>query len=147
MSNLMVLIPIFGIVASMIVTVFIVYYVFRTRQRKAELAAEVQSKLIDRFNNAPELIDFLQSPNGKQFVSGVQSANAHFARDRVISGVTRAIIVFALGLAFVVMAFGVDNDFWVPAAILFCLGAGMLIASWVSYRLSQRFGLIDHSEG
>ena len=129
-------IPIIGTLSSTVMVVLIVFVVARSRQRRAELQAEVQTRLIDRFGSAPELIEFLQSSAGRQFVSGVQSAPALMARERIMSGFTRAIVLSMLGAAFLGLTFFYDNDFAVPAAILFSLGIGYLIATMVSYKLS-----------
>ena len=131
-------IPIIGILSSTAMVVLIVYFVSRSRQRKAEVQAEVQSRLIDRFGSAPELITFLQSPAGRDFVSGVQSAPAQYARERIMSGFTRAIVLSMLGVAFLALTFFYDDDFAVPAAIVSSLGVGYLLATVVSYRLSTR---------
>ena len=130
-------IPIVSVVSSSAMIVLIVYFVTRGRARRAEVQAEVQTRLIDRFGTAPELIDFLQSPAGRQFVSGVQSAPATLARERILSGFTRAIVLSMLGAAFLGLTFFYDDDFAVPAAILFSLGIGYLIATFVSWRLSR----------
>lgn len=131
-------IPIIGILSSTAMVVLIVYFVSRSRQRKAEVQAEVQSRLIDRFGTAPELITFLQSPAGREFVSGVQSAPAQYARERILSGFSRAIILSMLGTGFLVLTFFLDDGFAVPAAIVLSLGIGYLLATIVSYRLSSR---------
>jgi hypothetical protein len=131
-------IPIIGMLSSTAMIVLIVYFVTRARQRKAEVQAEVQSRLIDRFGTAPELIQFLQSPAGREFVSGVQSAPAHYARERIMAGFSRSIVLSTLGAAFLILTFAYDDDFAVPAAILFSLGIGYLLATMVSYKLSAR---------
>lgn len=131
------LIPIFGIVSSSTMVVLIVYFVSRAKARRAEVQAEVQSRLIDRFGSAPELVDFLQSPAGRQFVTGVQSAPALLARERILSGFSRAIVLSMLGAAFLALTFWYDDDFAVPASILFSLGIGYLLATFVTWRLSR----------
>jgi hypothetical protein len=133
------IIPIVAILSSMGTAVLIVFFVTKARQRRVELHAEVQAKLIDRFGSAPELIDFLQSPAGKQFVTGMQSAPALLTRERILSAISRAIITTALGAAFLGLTFLYDDDFAIPAALLFCLGVGYLIAAVVSYKLSGTF--------
>lgn len=130
-------IPIVSVITSSAMIVLIVYFVTRARARRAEVQAEVQGRLIDRFGSAPELIEFLQSPAGRQFVHGVQSAPAMLTRERIMSGFTRAIILSMLGAAFLGLTFFYDDDFAVPASILFSLGLGYLIATFVSYRLSK----------
>jgi hypothetical protein len=135
---MMELIPIIGILSSSTMVVLIVYFVARSRARRAEVQAEVQAKLIDRFGTAPELIQFLHSPAGREFVSGVQSAPAVMLRERIASGFTRSIVLTALGGAFLFLTFFDDEDFAVPAAILFSLGIGYLLATLVSYRLNAK---------
>jgi hypothetical protein len=130
-------IPIVGIISSSAMVVLVVYFVSRGRARRAEVQAEVQTRLIDRFGSAPELIEFLQSPSGRQFVHGVQSAPAMLTRERILSGFTRSIVLSMLGAAFLGLTFFYDNDFAVPASILFSLGIGYLIATFVSWRLSR----------
>ena len=129
-------IAIMGMLTSTAMVVLIVYMVARSRQRRIEIQAEVQTKLIDRFGSAPELVEFLQSPAGRQFVSGVQGAPGVLARDRIMSGFTRSIVLSMLGVAFLALTFFYNDDFAVPAAILFSLGIGYFIATFVSYRLS-----------
>ena len=133
-------IAIVGMVTSSVMVVLVVYFLARARQRRAELQAEVQTKLIDRFGSAPELVNFLQSPAGRQFVSGVQGVPGALARERILSGFTRAIVLSMLGAAFLALTFFYDDDFAVPASILFSLGVGYLIATFVSWRLSANMG-------
>ena len=129
-------IPIVAIIANTVMIVLIVYFVARSRQRRVEVQAEVQGKLLDRFGSAPELIDFLHSPAGKQFVTGVQSAPAILTRERLMSGFSRSIVLSMLGAAFLMLTFFYDEDFAIPAAILLSLGVGYLVATLVSYKLS-----------
>ncbi|HET7433347.1 MAG TPA: hypothetical protein VFN10_01405 [Thermoanaerobaculia bacterium] len=136
-------IPLVGIICSFGATVWIVALVTRSRARRAEVHAQVQAKLIDRFSSAPELIEFLRSPTGREFVTGVQSAPVAMARERIMRGLTSAIILTMLGIAFVTMTFVVSRHFAVPAAILFCLGVGYLISTFVSMRLAAKYELDD----
>lgn len=139
MEEGLVFIPIIGIISSSAMVILVVWLVTRSRQRKVEVQVEMQSKLIDRFGSAPELVQFLHSPAGRQFVSGVQIAPAILTRERILSGFTRSIVLTALGSAFLFLTFMYDRDFAVPAAILFSLGIGYLLATVVSYRLSGKF--------
>lgn len=137
---MMELIPILGILSSSAMVVLIVYFVSRAKARRAEVQAEVQTRLIDRFGSAPELIEFLQSSAGRQFVSGVQSAPALLTRERILTGFSRAIILTMLGLAFTGLAIvygGYHNPLPFFAAIFLALGIGYLLATFVSWRLSR----------
>jgi hypothetical protein len=136
MEEGLVFIPIIAILSTSAMVILVVWLVTRARQRKVEVQVEMQSKLIDRFGSAPELVEFLHSPAGKQFVSGVQIAPAVLTRERILSGFTRSIVLTALGTAFLFLTFWYDHDFAVPAAILFALGIGYLLATYISYKLS-----------
>jgi len=138
MEEGLVFIPIIGILSSSAMVILVVWLVTRSRQRRVEVQVEMQSKLIDRFGSAPELVQFLHSPAGKQFVSGVQLAPSLLTRERILGGFTRAIVLTALGTAFLFLTFMYDDDFAVPAAILFSLGIGYLLATIVSYKLSGK---------
>src|ERR1051326_4621437 len=130
------MIPGVAILSSFGAAVLIMYFITRTRQRRAELQAEMQSKLIDRFGSAPEMITFLQSDAGRDFVAGVQSAPETLLRDRIIGSFTRSIILTSFGGGFVFLAFWADDAFAIPAALLFSLGIGYFIATIVSWKLS-----------
>jgi hypothetical protein len=128
----------------MVTTVMVIWLVGRSRQRRLELQAEVQTKLIERFSSAPELIEFLQSPTGREFVTGVQSAPAILTRERIVTSVSRSIMLIFIGLVFVGMYFVLDVDgVLVPAVIFGVLGVGYALASVVSYQLSKRLGLAE----
>lgn len=142
------MVPLIGMVGGMTMTIIVVYIISRARQRRLELQAQIQTKLIDRFSSAPELIQFLQSSTGREFVNGVQSVPAILSRERVATGVGRAIILTFLGLGFLTMAFVFsENGLVVPAVIFISLGLGYLVATWVSHRISARYGLIPPEPG
>ncbi|HYO76452.1 MAG TPA: hypothetical protein VE010_08315 [Thermoanaerobaculia bacterium] len=132
------LIPIVGIISSSVMIVLIVYFVTRGRQRRVEAQVQMHTRLIDRFGSAAELVEFLHSPAGRQFVTGVDMAPALMTRERLMSGFSRAIVLTALGIAFVCLTFLVDDDFVVPASILLSLGIGYLLATFVSYKLAAK---------
>ena len=121
--------------------IFVVVIVARARQRRQELQADVQSKLIERFGSAMELVDFLHSQAGREFVSGVQTGSRVVAGERVLGGIRRAIILSFGGLACLAL-WGVTRELgWVfPGFILLALGAGYLVAAMVSMKLSSQLG-------
>jgi len=133
------LIPVVAIIANVTMVILIVYFVTRTRQRRAELQMEMQSRLIDRFSTASEFVQFLHSEAGQKFVTGVQSASTQHTRERLMSGFNRAIILLSLAIAFLIIGFYTrESDAHVVAVILGALGVGFLIATYVSYKLSGK---------
>lgn len=132
-------IPLFGMVTSTFTVVFIVYIVTTARTRRLEAQVQMQTKLIERFGSATELVEFLHSPAGRQFVAGVQSAPVAMARERILGGFTRSIILTALGVAFLAIGLVQGEDFWyVPASIILSLGVGYLLATYVAWRFARR---------
>lgn len=132
------LIPLLGMVLSIGGVIAIVLIVSRSRQRRIEIQADLQAKLIEKFGSATELATFLQSPTGRQFVNGVQTVNAVVLRDRVAAGYARAIILSFLGGAFMIMWMitGHTGLAW-PGVLLLALGLGYVTATWATTRLSQ----------
>lgn len=132
----MIWIPIIGTLATGVTVVLVVFFVTKARQRRVEAQVQMQAKLIDRFGTAPELVSFLHSPAGRQFITGVQSAPEVLTRERIMSGFTRAVVLSTLGLAFLGLTLLDNSDWAVPAAIVLALGVGYFIATYISYRLS-----------
>lgn len=130
-------IPLLGMLMSFGLVIAIVIIVTRSRQRRVEIQADLQSKLIEKFSSATELVTFLQSPAGKQFVNGVQIGNRTMVRDRVAAGYSRAIILSFLGAAFVVMWLITDHNglAW-PGVLLLALGLGNLVATLTASRMA-----------
>ena len=134
-------IPILGIVFGTIGWVIVVLAFFWSRSRRLQLQAEVQSKLIERFGSTPELVQFLHSQAGRDFVNGVQTGTMYAARERVLSGIRKAIILSFLGAAFIALWLITDVTglSW-PGVLLLALGLGYFVATYVSLTLSKRFG-------
>lgn len=119
----------------------------QTRQRRAELQAQVQSKLIDRFNSAPELIDFLKSPTGQEFVSGVRSQQTAVVTRRTLGSIRAAVFLAVLGGGFLVLwGAASEEGFMYPGIILLALGAGFFASTMVSVKLARAWGLSQEPE-
>lgn len=143
MENGVFVMIVFVSLGSFAMIAFIVWLGVHAKNRKATLQAEVQTRLIDKFSNAPEFVDFLNSDIGKQFLSGIDKMPKLMARDRIVGGVSRGIIMLLLGIAFLIIWRAADNEgFLYPGFILAGLGIGFFISTLVSLKLSQKFGLI-----
>jgi hypothetical protein len=145
MESTLVLIPItisitfFGMVA------FIVWASTTAKSRRAALQADVQTRLIDKFSNAPEFVDFLNSDTGKQFLTGVDKMPQLMARDRIVGGIRNGVILTLLGAAFIAIWIADSNiGFMYPGFILMGLGIGFFISTLISLKMSQKFGLIGN---
>ncbi len=128
------LIPILGMLLGFGMVIVLIMVVTRARQRRQELQAELQGKLIERFGSTPDLINFLQSAAGREFVMGVQQGPIKYTRERIISGFRRSIVLSALGAALTLLTL-VDRDFLPFGLIVLFLGLGYLGATMVSMKL------------
>lgn len=140
------MIPIIGIIAGCGMIVAIVWLVTSSRQRRVQAQAEVQTRLIDKFSSAPELVAFLQSPAGQEFVGNAETAPKLHARDRIIGGVRKSIVFGMLGVGFLALCIpeGTRNEgFMIAGAILVALGVGNFVSTLVAMKLSREWGLMD----
>ena len=143
MEGFEVLLPIVISVAFFLLVAFIVGAGVHGRNRRAQLQADVQTRLIDKFGSAPEMVAFLHSDAGRQFMSGVERMPQMMARDRVVSGFRRAIILAFLGVAFLILRVAVGGEgFLIAGMILLALGGAFLVSTWASLRLSRSYGLM-----
>jgi hypothetical protein len=123
--------------------VWIVWLSVSAKNRRMQAQTEVQTKLIERFGTSKEFIEFLQSPAGQRFVSGVEVTTALYARDRIIRGFGTGIVLSLLGLGFLALWLFASSGFVYPGFILLGLGLGFVGSALVSLKLSQRYGLVD----
>ncbi len=136
------LIPLAVTFLAFATVIAIIVIVTRFRQRRYELQAEVQGKLIEKFGSAPELVEFLHSKAGREFVTGVQTGTRALAHDRVVFGLRRSIVLSALGLGFVALWLVTGKEgLSFPGIILLALGLGYFAASMVSLKFSQQLGV------
>jgi hypothetical protein len=118
---------------SFITFIVVIWLIVRTRQRRNELRAEVQMKLIEKFGSSAEFVHFLESQAGRDFLHQPMID----ARRRVIAGISAGSVMGCLGLGFLVLGFG-DDGFFVPAFILIALGAGFIVSATLSMKLMKR---------
>jgi len=145
MEGAMILIPIVCSIGFFAMVVLIVWASTHSKNKRTALQTEVQTRLIDKFSSAPEFVEFLNSDTGKQFLTGIDKMPQLMARDRIVGGISRGVIMTLLGLAFVAIWIADRNDgFIYPGFILMGLGIGFFISTLISLKMSQRFGLIGN---
>lgn len=136
--------PILTSLGFFAMVVWIVWLGTNAKNRRTQAQAEVQTKLIERFATSKEFIEFLQSPAGRQFVTGVEVTSTLYARDRIIGGFGKGIVLSLLGLGFLAIWIVDDNrGFIYPGFILLGLGVGFFLSTLLTIKLSRSYGLID----
>jgi Flp pilus assembly protein TadB len=132
------------LLALLATVAWVMYLVADTnkRQRRMKAQAELHGRLLDKFSSAREVVEFLQTPGGAQFVDSISSD-----REEPSSGVLRSthrgiiLVVVGTGCLGLIKAYGwYNNPLLVIGVILLCLGIGFLVSAAVSHRLSKSFG-------
>ena len=136
--DLAVLIPVIGIIFGNLIFIAVIVAWWKLRQRRMELQAEVQSKLIERFGSSAELVEFLKSATGREFVHGVQKGSFALGHEKAIGGLRKAIILCFFGAGLVTI-WGISGAEWVSwfGVMFLALGLGFLAATYASIRLSR----------
>ena len=140
------------IVAIIGVIVFwgwVVYIILEWRKLKHK--NQLQNKIIDKVNSVPELNEFLQTEGGSRFLNFL-TIESFSPKEKLLSSITKGIILIMLGLAF----FSIDplfstvtedaQIFTALGLILWALGIGFLVSSFISYLLSKKWGIIKQEE-
>jgi len=128
---------------------FIVWTIFSTirRYKTSKLQAGLQSKLLERFGSGQELLAYVQSDAGKQFLDSL-TMEPRTPYGRILGAAQSSVILILLGLAFLFLRGRVpaaDEGFLVFGTIVLSLGIGFAFAAALSYFLSKTFGLLGHS--
>ena len=149
MREMWIIVPVVAVSGFYFMVMVIVMVSAKGRQDAAKMRTEVQTRMIDKFSSAPEFVTFLQSEQGKKFVTSFEETPRAHARERITSGVTRSIVLTVLGLAFLAINLteARDEGFVVAGAILFALGIGSTVATFVTFRMSRSWGLLPPQDG
>lgn len=116
--------------------------------KKNKLKSELHQKLVEKFDNVSELNDFLKSDSGNKFLRSLSIEYVQ-PKERIISSITKGLVAGFVGLSFlpVGMIFSADSKYYYAAGIvLFALGVSFLVSSWLSYKLSTKWGIINEDE-
>lgn len=131
---------------SMLMITVIILGIARGRQRRTEMKAEVQTKLIDKFGSSAEFIAFLKTEEGRRFLGEIESGPRLNARDRIIRGMGKSVIVGLVGVGFLTIGFipATYNEFCIIVGFLtLALGVGLFLSAMLSLRLSRSWGLME----
>lgn len=118
----------------------VVWLAVRGKQARIRAQAELQKHLLDKFASGQEFAAFLESKGGQKFLNELWSPRAN-ARERMARSLSAGVILSALGVGCLVLAFfaGHQHGLIVPAVILLALGVGFLIVAYIANRLSKQW--------
>ena len=123
------------------------YLAHRRQLKMTALQAELQGKLLDKFDSNDDLRTYLESDVGERFLLSATIEQTSPLR-RILGSVQIGLILTAAGLAFLTM----ESRFTDPhdslgmifiGTLSLALGIGFLVSAGVSTRLSRVWGLLN----
>lgn len=123
---------------------FLIYTYFRRKRDLIQARAQLQTRVLDRFDSPQEFTGFLNTEGGQRFLSGLTDERGWRPARRIINGVSVGVVLVVLSFAFFVIALVQERtEIAFPGFITLALGLGFLAASFASYRLSKAWGLMN----
>lgn len=113
--------------------------------RKMRHKSMLQKNIVDKFSSAQELNDFLQSQEGNKFLNFLKF-NGLAPREKILSSLSKGVILSFFGIALVVIGQIFTEEmkyFNAFGIVIISLGVGFLISTFISYKLSKKWGIIN----
>ena len=118
---------------------------FFQQRRNVRYQFEIQSKLLDRFHDAPELLEYLKSDAGTKFLETAMIEPRSNPQGRILTSIQAGLVLSAVAVGFLVLRPMIPDaaqPFAMLGVIGLCLGVGFLASAWVATNLAKRWGLI-----
>ena len=115
------------------------------RLRMARLQMEMQSKLLERIGSNQELMQYLESDNGRRLLESATAERGN-PYGRILGSMQAGVVLGLVGVAFLFLRGEVSDaqeGFSVIGALALALGLGFLISAVASFMLSKSWGLIN----
>jgi hypothetical protein len=140
MENLLreeVLVPI----ALFAMIVLLVAFSYKFKRARIQEQGELRKRLLDKFSSGTELIEFLATPQGQNFLKDQEPSTQRSPKMRIIASIGAGIVLVLLGGAFFGLMYQ-KHGFVFPGTILTALGVAILVAAAISYRLYKKWNMI-----
>lgn len=137
-----ILVPLIVAPSFFFLTGWLIWMIVQWRQYKYRM--NIQLKMLDKVNTGSELVQFAESDAGSKFLASMELQSAG-TRDRIISAVYKAVILLVLGIAIYALRGTLDEGavaFTILGTVLMAFGIGYIIATFISYRLASKWGMI-----
>lgn len=127
---------------------FKIFLTNRRIQKMAQIQADLQIHLIDKFDSAQDLKVYLESDAGSKLMQTVTPAKGS-PYGKILGSIQAGLILSLPGLALLLIRAGYGMSPDDSLAILFlgslalALGLGFLLSATAAYRLSKSWGLVN----
>ncbi len=115
------------------------------RYKTAQLQADIQGRLLQRFDSPDALLGYTQSEAGRQFIKSMDIERST-PYSQILKGVQAGIVFIFFGAGLLRLhAWNIgDEGPLVFGTLALALGLGFGVAAAVSYFLSRSFGLLGN---
>ena len=125
---------------------WIAWLIFSTirHYKSAKVQGEIQSKLLERFSSSQELLAYVQSEGGRQFVKSLTTEQTT-PYGRILSASQAGTIMVFFGVALLILrgrVEGAEPVFMVFGTLITATRIRFGVSAAVSYFLSKSFGLL-----
>jgi hypothetical protein len=139
--------PVFAMIGMFIMIVYLVRISSdnRRRRQEAQNQFELNNKLLDKFGTSQELMEYLRSDAGQEFLRSAPIERAS-PYGRILGSVQWGIVLLTAGAASLFLRNQISDGFegfTVFGAFGVALGVGFLISAVVAYLLSKSWGVIN----
>jgi len=145
---------IIGVTIVICLTIVIISFLKSLKQKaNLQTKTDIYSRIIDKFGAAPEFIAFLQSEDGRYFIEE-DIARSASPLSKILLSIQIGVILILFGAG--LLALGniwdttLGGDLFIiltiTGTIAAMVGAGFIISSVISYKLSKRWGLLTEKE-
>jgi ABC-type uncharacterized transport system permease subunit len=116
------------------------------RYKVARLQADIQGRMLQRFDSSEALMAYAQSDAGRQFAQSIDMERST-PYNQILKGAQAAVVFICFGLGLLRLhAWNIgDEGPLVFGTLALALGLGFGVASAVSYFLSRSFGLLTRA--
>ena len=116
------------------------WLLFRRGQMRTQARMEFHRQLLEKFSSGREFSEFMESKGSKQLLEGLWSEKVN-AKDRILQTMRGGVVLTVLGMGALALSWR-EQGLFVPGAFIAVLGAGLLLSTAISYRLSKNLGLL-----
>lgn len=146
--------PVLGVIGVFgFITWFLRFVITAFREHKvARMQADLQNRLLEKFNTTDELVTYLTSGAGEKLVQPLRlrEEEPRSPYGRILGAVQVGVILICGGVACLFLdgrlPFDEERGFLLLGTVGTALGAGFLISGAVAYVLSRSWGLLDGRE-
>ncbi len=134
-----------------ICSAWIITSIVRSMRQRANTRtrAEIYNRLVDKFQTAPEFIEFLQSDAGLRFIEE-QTVEARQPLTTILTSIRLGVSLALIGLGMITVSNIWDNilgtDLYIVLAlggtVALTAGAGFIISAAISYKICKLWGLM-----